>query len=103
MRILLCGYDGHMGREVRTCAERAAGCEITAGVDPMTAGADPLCVKTFGEVKAEAETPAETKSKTSFIIFCNLKPNSIIFLGDYLLQDDHHPAEFFCKIYFHIE
>jgi len=55
MRILLCGYDGHMGREVRTCAERAAGCEITAGVDPMTAGVDPLCVKTFGEVKAEAD------------------------------------------------
>jgi len=55
MRILLCGYDGHMGREVRACAERAADCGITAGVDPMTAGADPLCVKTFGEVTAEAD------------------------------------------------
>ena len=31
MRIILTGYTGHMGREVRTCAEAAEGCEIVAG------------------------------------------------------------------------
>ena len=34
MRIILSGYTGHMGREVRTSAERA-GYPIVAGVDAM--------------------------------------------------------------------
>ena len=55
MRILLCGYDGHMGREVRACAERAAGFEIAQGVDPMTDGADPRCVKRFADCTEEAD------------------------------------------------
>ena len=54
MRILLCGYGGHMGREVRACAERAADCEIIAGVDPMIP-ADGVCVPSFAECKAEAD------------------------------------------------
>ena len=34
MRIILSGYTGHMGREVRASAERA-GYPIVAGVDAM--------------------------------------------------------------------
>ena len=55
MRIILCGYTGHMGREVRECAARAAGCEIVAGVDPMAENPDAVCVKSFAECTAEAD------------------------------------------------
>ena len=55
MRIILCGYTGHMGREVRSCAERTADAEIIRGVDPMMQGEDPLCVKSFGECGDEAD------------------------------------------------
>lgn len=55
MRIILCGYDGHMGREVRTCAERAMDCVIQAGVDPMGGREDPLCAADFSEVTCEAD------------------------------------------------
>ncbi|MBO7662175.1 MAG: 4-hydroxy-tetrahydrodipicolinate reductase [Clostridia bacterium] len=55
MRIILCGYDGHMGREVRTCAERAKDCVIQAGVDPLAGGGDPLCAADFSEVTCEAD------------------------------------------------
>ena len=54
MRILLCGYGGHMGREVRTCAERDAGSEIVAGIDPMIP-AEGVCVPSFSECTAEAD------------------------------------------------
>lgn len=54
MRILLCGYGGHMGREVRTCAERDTGSEIVAGVDPMIP-AEGVCVPSFSECTAEAD------------------------------------------------
>ena len=54
MRILLCGYGGHMGREVRTCAERDADSEIVAGVDPMIP-AEGACVPSFNECTAEAD------------------------------------------------
>ena len=54
MRILLCGYGGHMGREVRACAERDADIEITAGVDPMIP-ADGICVPSFEKCTAEAD------------------------------------------------
>ena len=53
MKIILCGYAGHMGREVRECAARA-GVEIAAGVDPM-AEPDGVCVRSFDECKAEAD------------------------------------------------
>ncbi|MBR3430517.1 MAG: 4-hydroxy-tetrahydrodipicolinate reductase [Clostridia bacterium] len=55
MRIILTGYTGHMGREVRACAEAAEGCEIVAGVDPMVPASDGICLKTFGECTAEAD------------------------------------------------
>ena len=54
MKILLCGYGGHMGREVRACAERAENAEIVAGVDPMIP-AEGVCVPSFDACKAEAD------------------------------------------------
>ena len=54
MRIILCGYGGHMGREVRTCAERYEHSEIVAGVDPMIP-AEGICVSSFAECEAEAD------------------------------------------------
>ena len=54
MRILLSGYNGHMGREVRACAERAENCEIVAGVDPMAPGPE-ICTASFAECRAEAD------------------------------------------------
>ena len=53
MRIILCGYAGHMGREVRECATRA-GMEIVAGVDPM-AEPEGVCVRSFDDCTAEAD------------------------------------------------
>ena len=53
MKIILCGYAGHMGREVRECAARA-GVEIVAGVDPM-AEPEGVCVRSFDECTAEAD------------------------------------------------
>lgn len=55
MKIILTGYEGHMGREVRACAERAAGCEIVLGVDPMIPESGEICKKTFGECAGEAD------------------------------------------------
>ena len=54
MRILLCGYGGHMGREVRVCAERDEHSEIIAGVDPMIP-ADEICVPSFEMCSADAD------------------------------------------------
>ena len=54
MRIILCGYGGHMGREVRTCAERDEHSEIVAGVDPMIP-AEGICVSSFADCEAEAD------------------------------------------------
>ena len=54
MRIILCGYGGHMGREVRTCAERDSESVIVAGVDPM-APADELCVPSLDACNTEAD------------------------------------------------
>ena len=55
MRIILIGYTGHMGREVRTCAEAAENCKIVAGVDLMIPASEGICVKTFGECTADAD------------------------------------------------
>lgn len=54
MRIILCGYGGHMGREVRTCAERDENSRIVAGVDPMIP-AEGICVASFDECRADAD------------------------------------------------
>ena len=54
MRIILCGYSGHMGREVRECAERIEDACIVAGVDPM-AQADGVCVQKIDDCAAEAD------------------------------------------------
>ena len=54
MKIILVGYAGHMGREVVACAERDAGSEIVAGVDPMVP-AQGVCVPSFEECAAEAD------------------------------------------------
>ncbi len=55
MKIILTGYEGHMGREVRACVERTAGCEIVLGVDPMIPENGEICKKTFGECAGEAD------------------------------------------------
>ena len=55
MNIILSGYEGHMGREVRACVAANEAFHITAGVDPMTDGAEGICVKTFPECRAEAD------------------------------------------------
>ena len=55
MRIILTGYTGHMGRDVRTCAEAAENCEIVAGVDLMIPASEGICVKTFEECTAAAD------------------------------------------------
>ena len=55
MKIILCGYTGHMGREVRTCAERAADAVIVRGVDPMIAETDAACAKSFEECTDDAD------------------------------------------------
>ena len=54
MRIILCGYGGHMGREVRACTERDENSEIVAGVDPMIP-ADAICVSSFKDCGADAD------------------------------------------------
>ena len=55
MKIILCGYLGHMGREVRACAEQAADCEIVMGIDPLLREPDPRCVAAFGDCDAAAD------------------------------------------------
>ncbi len=54
MNIILSGYFGHMGLEVRACAERAENAKIVAGVDPMHA-AEGVCVSSFRDCTAEAD------------------------------------------------
>ena len=53
MRILLCGYMGHMGAEVRKSAALRKDCEIT-GVDPMAPEGEPGCARCF-DGAAEAD------------------------------------------------
>ncbi len=55
MRIILTGYEGHMGREVRASAERTDGAEIVMGVDPMIPESTEKCVRSFAECGAEAD------------------------------------------------
>ena len=55
MRIILTGYEGHMGREVRASAERLTDADIVLGVDPMIPESTAACVRSFEEAKAEAE------------------------------------------------
>ena len=55
MRIILAGYTGHMGREVRLSAERAEGAEIVCGVDPMAPEGTEGCVRSFAACDAAAD------------------------------------------------
>lgn len=55
MRIILTGYAGHMGREVRECAERTAGAEIVQGIDPFCETEDGACVRSFSACSREAD------------------------------------------------
>ncbi len=55
MRIILTGYTGHMGREVRLSAERAEDAEIVCGVDPLAPEGTEGCVRSFGECMAAAD------------------------------------------------
>ena len=55
MRIILSGYEGHMGREVRASAERRADARIVCGVDPGAEKPEGVCVKSFSECRAEAD------------------------------------------------
>ena len=55
MRIILAGYTGHMGREVRLSAERAEDAEIVCGVDPMAPEGTEGCVRSFAACDAAAD------------------------------------------------
>ena len=55
MRIILAGYTGHMGREVRLSAERAKETEIVCGVDPMAPEGTENCFRAFSECTAKAD------------------------------------------------
>jgi len=55
MKIVLTGYEGHMGREVRASAERTKDAEIVCGVDPMAPEGDAKCVRSLQECRAEAD------------------------------------------------
>ena len=55
MRIILCGYTGHMGREVRACAERMPGAAIVRGIDPLAGEEDPRCAARFEDCADEAD------------------------------------------------
>jgi len=55
MKIILCGYLGHMGREVRSCAEAAADCEIVMGIDPLLKEKREDCVAAFADCATEAD------------------------------------------------
>ena len=74
MRIILVGYAGHMGREVRECVERTKGAEIVQGVDPFIEKEDEVCVRNFGECAGEADViidfshHAMTKELTDFAV-----------------------------------
>lgn len=55
MKIVLTGYEGHMGREVRASAERTKDAKIVCGVDPMAPEGDAKCVRSLQECRAEAD------------------------------------------------
>ena len=55
MRIILVGYEGHMGHEVRASAARTPEAEIVMGVDPMIPEDTAECVRSFQACAAEAD------------------------------------------------
>lgn len=55
MRIILVGYTGHMGREVRESAARSGDARIVMGVDPLMPEGTEGCVRSFAECGAEAD------------------------------------------------
>lgn len=56
MNILLCGYSGHMGREVINLANSLSDINIVGGVDPMANGEYPVPVaKSFSEAISDVD------------------------------------------------
>ena len=55
MRILLSGFSGHMGTEVRRSVARTPGTEIVCGVDPLCPEEEKGCVRSFAECSATAD------------------------------------------------
>ncbi|MBR2823741.1 MAG: 4-hydroxy-tetrahydrodipicolinate reductase [Clostridia bacterium] len=55
MKIILTGYEGHMGREVRDSVSRRPDAEIVCGVDPASENADGMCVRRFADCRADAD------------------------------------------------
>ena len=55
MRIILTGWAGHMGREVRAAAEQAGDVRIVRGVDPLIPEDTEECVRDFGDCREEAD------------------------------------------------
>ena len=55
MKIILVGYEGHMGREGRASAERMTDAEIVLGVDPLIPEDTDACVRNFADAKVPAD------------------------------------------------
>lgn len=55
MKLILVGYEGHMGREVREAAARSEDMVIVQGVDPMASENTAECVRDFADCGAEAD------------------------------------------------
>ena len=72
MKVILCGYCGHMGQEVRASAERMADVEIALGVDPNMPEGTEGCVRSFSECDTAADVLVDfshhsmTKALTDF-------------------------------------
>ena len=61
MRIILTGYTGHMGREVRACAEAAENCEIVAGVDLMISASEGIGERSWKKKRSKLSKRASTR------------------------------------------
>ena len=55
MKLILVGYEGHMGREVREAAARSGDAEIAQGIDPLAPSDSAACVRNFADCGAAAD------------------------------------------------
>ena len=111
MKVILCGYCGHMGQEVRASAERMAGVEIALGVDPNMPEGTEGCVRSFSECDAAADVLVDfshhsmTKALTDFARRRKL-PLVLATTGqteeegfqamEQFLRAEHRPAAIYC-------